>query len=523
MAIVTAFAGQAAMAINGVKLVQELQAGRAELARKVDELEALREVGEAVSSSLDLDRGAGHDRDARRRAVRDRRRLDHGVRRARAPVPWCAASTGPRPRSCSALQEVRIELDTTLVGRAAKERRPIAVPDLERGRRSTRTCRSCSTTGGGRWWPCPMLREDRIVGSLVVRRKMTGDFTEETLDLLETFASQSALALLNAQLFRDTGGAQRASWRSPAGTSRSSWRACRTSCARRSTPCSASPRCSSSGCSATSTRSRRTTSGTSTSSGKHLLELLNEILDLSKVEAGQMELEFAVVDVPAVLEYAASMLRERAAAHSITLRVEVGDDVGEVEVDELRFRQVVLNLVSNAVKFTPDGGTVVVRAREVADRAAGVGRGHRRRHPGGRPGADLRVVPAGWAWRVPRGGHRPRPDALAPDRRAARRPDVARERSGGGQHVRVRVPRPPGRSEVAGHRADDRARPPSSSSRTTAVPRPADRVPVRGVDHGRDGPRRPVRPRGGPPGSALGGAARHPDARHRRLGGPARR
>jgi CheY-like chemotaxis protein/anti-sigma regulatory factor (Ser/Thr protein kinase) len=102
-------------------------------------------------------------------------------------------------------------------------------------------------------------------------------------------------------------------------------------------------------------------------SGKHLLELLNEILDLSKVEAGQMELEFTQVDVASLLEHAASMLRERAAAHAIDLRVEIGSEVGEVEVDELRLRQVVLNLVSNAVKFTPDGGTVVVRAREVAN------------------------------------------------------------------------------------------------------------------------------------------------------------
>ena len=101
-------------------------------------------------------------------------------------------------------------------------------------------------------------------------------------------------------------------------------------------------------------------------SGKHLLELLNEILDLSKVEAGQMELEYTLVQVPAVLEHAASMMRERAAAHSIALSVEIGDQVGAVEVDELRFRQVVLNLVSNAVKFTPDGGSVVIRARESA-------------------------------------------------------------------------------------------------------------------------------------------------------------
>ena len=78
-----------------------------------------------------------------------------------------------------------------------------------------------------------------------------------------------------------------------------------------------------------------------------------------------MDLEFTSLDVPAALEYAASMLRERATAHSIELRVELGDGLGAVEADELRFKQVALNLVSNAVKFTPDGGSVVIRAVEV--------------------------------------------------------------------------------------------------------------------------------------------------------------
>ena len=78
-----------------------------------------------------------------------------------------------------------------------------------------------------------------------------------------------------------------------------------------------------------------------------------------------MELELTSLDVPVVLAYAASMLRERATAHSIELRVELGDGLGAVEADELRFKQVVLNLVSNAVKFTPDGGSVVIRAAEV--------------------------------------------------------------------------------------------------------------------------------------------------------------
>ena len=79
----------------------------AELARKVDELEALREVGEAVSSSLDVDRRALHHRHARRRALRDRRRLDHGVLRAATAASWSAASTGPTPTVVERLRSIR--------------------------------------------------------------------------------------------------------------------------------------------------------------------------------------------------------------------------------------------------------------------------------------------------------------------------------------------------------------------------------------------------------------------------------
>ena len=103
-------------------------------------------------------------------------------------------------------------------------------------------------------------------------------------------------------------------------------------------------------------------------SGKHLLELLNEILDLSKVEAGRMVLEPSLVSMQACLDYVVSLVRERAAAHAIDVGVDVAADVGIVWGDELRLKQVVLNLVSNAVKFTPDGGRVEVRAdREEGD------------------------------------------------------------------------------------------------------------------------------------------------------------
>ena len=92
-------------------------------------------------------------------------------------------------------------------------------------------------------------------------------------------------------------------------------------------------------------------------SGRHLLELLNEILDLSKIEAGQMVLEPSVFSIRVGARVRrCRLLRERAAPHGITLDLVVATTSAVVEADELRFKQVVLNLVSNAVKFTPDGG-----------------------------------------------------------------------------------------------------------------------------------------------------------------------
>jgi signal transduction histidine kinase/CheY-like chemotaxis protein len=104
-------------------------------------------------------------------------------------------------------------------------------------------------------------------------------------------------------------------------------------------------------------------------SGHHLLLLINDTLDLSKIEAGKMELELATFALPAVLEDGVTMVRERATRHGIECSVDAGPGLDEVEADERKVKQVVFNLLSNAVKFTPDGGRVAVRARRVGDRA----------------------------------------------------------------------------------------------------------------------------------------------------------
>ena len=98
-------------------------------------------------------------------------------------------------------------------------------------------------------------------------------------------------------------------------------------------------------------------------SGQHLLSLINDILDLSKVEAGRMELDVHVFDVRAALETCCALVRERALRREVRLALDVHPEVGTWRADERRFKQVLLNLMSNAVKFTPAGGLVTVEAR----------------------------------------------------------------------------------------------------------------------------------------------------------------
>ena len=114
-------------------------------------------------------------------------------------------------------------------------------------------------------------------------------------------------------------------------------------------------------------------------SGKHLLSLINDILDLSKIEAGRMDLDLACFDIGQALDNALTLVRERSERHGITLVRDVAPDVGEWVADERKFKQVMLNLLSNAVKFTPAGGSVSVSARladsmvEIAVADTGIG------------------------------------------------------------------------------------------------------------------------------------------------------
>ncbi|GCD88246.1 GAF domain-containing protein [Nocardioides sp. LS1] len=359
MAIVSAFAAQAALAVNGVQLVQQLEARSAELARKVEELEALREVGEAVNSSLDVENVlATIAMHAVELSGTDGGSIMEYADRDRCFVVRSVYRT--EPAVVERLRSIRIGLDETLVGRAARERRPLAVTDLARVDLDPHL-QILFDDGWRSLVAVPMLREGQVVGSLIVRRKRPGDFTEEVLDLLETFADQSSLALVNAQLYREL--KQQSAELELASRHKSEFLASMSHELR--TPLNAVLGFSEvllermfGEINDRQEEYLRDIHG----SGRHLLELLNEILDLSKVEAGRMELEYSTLELRPLLEDAAAMLRERAAGHAITLTVDIADDVGPLFTDGLRLKQVVLNLMTNAVKFTGDGGSVTVRA-----------------------------------------------------------------------------------------------------------------------------------------------------------------
>ena len=177
------------------------------------------------------------------------------------------------------------------------------------------------------------------------------------------------------------------------------------------------------------------------SSGKHLLQLINDILDLSKVEAGRMELDVATFDLSSAISNAMTLIRERAQKHGIALALDADPALGEITADERKFKQILLNLLSNAVKFTPDGGQIEVRARREADERGRRGARYGHRHRARRPASRVRGVPAGRQQLHQQAGrHGPRARAHPQVRRIARRPHLARKRTRQGLDLHLHHP-----------------------------------------------------------------------------------
>jgi signal transduction histidine kinase len=214
----------------------------------------------------------------------------------------------------------------------------------------------------------PMLWEGQAIGVISVGRENAGPFSDKDIALLKTFADQAVIAIQNARLFREI--ADKSRQLGIANQHKSEFLASMSHELR--TPLNAIIGFS-------EVLLERLFGELNDkqddylkdihSSGKHLLSLINDILDLSKIEAGRMDLETSTFNVELALSNALTLVRERAQRHGIALTQEVDPALGEIVADERKFKQILLNLLSNAVKFTPDGGRIDVSARRDQDQA----------------------------------------------------------------------------------------------------------------------------------------------------------
>lgn len=207
----------------------------------------------------------------------------------------------------------------------------------------------------------PLLREQRILGALTVWRKETGSFSPQVVNLLQTFATQSALAIQNARLFREI----EAKGRELEAANRHKSEFLANVSHELRTPLNAiigfSEVLQERFFGELNEKQAEYTDDI-LSSGRHLLSLINDILDLSKIEAGRMELEVTTFHLPDAIENALLLIRERASRHGIKIDRVIDDRLGEFTADERKIKQILVNLLTNAVKFTPEGGRIKVEA-----------------------------------------------------------------------------------------------------------------------------------------------------------------
>jgi signal transduction histidine kinase len=378
VALVRTFADQAVIAIENVRLFKELEARTGELTQSVEKLTALGEVSHALSSTLDIE------------AV-----LDTIVSRASelAGAAGCSiyeydeaaeqfelrATHHDDREFVVALRAAPLRKGEGLMGRAAEMREPVQIPDITQPGAYESSVRDTLIRFGYRaLLSVPLLREDQIIGSLSFTRKAPGEFSPEIVDVLKTFATQSALAIQNARLFREIEAKSRQL--EVASQHKSEFLANMSHELR--TPLNAIIGFS-------EVLAERMFGEVNAKqaeylqdileSGRHLLSLINDILDLSKIEAGRMELEPADFDLPSAIDNALILVRERATRRGITLGRTIDEHVGMVRGDERKVKQVLLNLLSNALKFTPEGGRIDVSAglhggvAEIAVADTGVG------------------------------------------------------------------------------------------------------------------------------------------------------
>jgi signal transduction histidine kinase len=257
----------------------------------------------------------------------------------------------------AALRERRVRLGETHLGRAAVERAPVYVDDVQQDPTVSREL----LEGVHAVLAVPLLREDKVVGGLVIRRRTVGGFAPTIPALLQTFADQAVLAIEHARLFQELAARGEEARRArdeaeEASRTKSSFLANMSHELR--TPlnaiigltellCDNAPRFGTEKALEPLRRVLR--------AGRHLLSLINDILDLSKIEAGKMDLTLESVAIAPVVEEVLGTARPLAEQNKNAIELDCPAGIGSIYADNMRLRQILLNLLSNACKFTKNG------------------------------------------------------------------------------------------------------------------------------------------------------------------------
>ena len=365
VALLKTFADQAVIAIENVRLFQELQARTGDLTRSVEELRALGEIGRTLASTLDLPTVldtilshanvlAGTDGGVIYEFAADERRFY-----------LLRVSDGFDDAFLAALRSTPLVFGEGAMGRAAELREPVQIPDIrDASVYSSRVREAVLTAGYRALLAVPLLSEDEVVGALVVNRRTPGEFEARVVDVLRTFGTQSALAIQNARLFREI--EEKSRQLEAANRHKDEFLASMSHELR--TPLNAVIGFS-------EVLLERMFGDVNAkqeeylrdilASGRHLLSLINDILDLAKIEAGRMELDLEDFDIAQAIDNAVVLIRERATRKGLTLDMRLDRELGSLRGDQRKVKQVLLNLLSNAVKFTPEGGRIEIRAQRL--------------------------------------------------------------------------------------------------------------------------------------------------------------
>jgi signal transduction histidine kinase len=360
--LATTFADQAVIAIENVRLFEAEQARTRELAQSVEELRALGEVIQAVNSTLDLQTVL---------TTIIAKAVQLSGTEAGAIYVFDEAQQLFRLRATFGLsEEVIASVEDQHVGasdairQATADRQPQEVADI-RDEPSSPQREIAMRAGYRTRLIVPLVGADKVVGALVIRRRQPGRLPPATIQLLQTFATQSVLAIQNARLFREI--EEKSRQLQMASEHKSQFVASMSHELR--TPLNAiigltemmvknAVRFGTEKAQEPLQRVNR--------AGTHLLGLINQVLDLSKIEAGKLELNPQTVQLAPLINDVISTAGQLAEQNKNRLVVEAQENLGALTADPMRLRQILLNLLSNACKFTKQG-EVKLQARRVAN------------------------------------------------------------------------------------------------------------------------------------------------------------